>query len=119
MNPETLKRRWQEEDEQAISAAIDALTKHEHGRKLLWWLLQIGRVGEQPFNGNALQTSFACGELNVGQRILDRVTFVSPEGYLTMMKESADERNRRDTELRACYSGTDSGGGTEPDHDAG
>jgi hypothetical protein len=64
MNPETLKRRWNREDEQAIDGAIDALTQHPNGRKLLWWLLQIGRVGGQPFNGNALQTAFACGELN-------------------------------------------------------
>lgn len=99
MNEERLKKRWVEQDEAAIDAALTALFQHEHGRKLLWWLLRIGRVGTQPFANNALNTSFNCGELNVGQQILDRITSVSPEGYVNMMKEMADERTRRDSAL--------------------
>ena len=99
MTEHQLRARWKQEDETAINTAVEALFKHAHGRKVLWWLLQIGRVGQQPFANNALQTAFACGELNVGQQVLDRITSVSPEGYVDMMKEMADERGRRDTEL--------------------
>ena len=35
----------------------------------------------------------------MGQQVLDRITSVSPEGYLEMMKEMADERKRRDSEI--------------------
>jgi hypothetical protein len=121
MTEQRLRARWLKEDKAAIDAAFGALLQHNGGRKMLWWLLQIGRVGQQPFSNNALQTAFACGELNVGQQVLDRITSVSPEGYLEMMKEMADERTQRDTALAdartsgAAESYADS---AEPDTDA-
>ena len=112
--PAALTERYLKEDELAITSALEALLQHSHGRKLLWWLLEIGRVGSQPFTPNALSTAFGCGELNVGQQILSRITSVSPEGYLTMMKEQADARRTRDAELAdAAGRGTD-----EPDYDS-
>lgn len=96
MNEEKLKKRWQREDEDRISSAVSKTLEDAEGRKFLWWLLEIGRIGTQPYSNNALGTAFACGELNVGQRILDRIISVSPEGYLRMMKESNDERKERD-----------------------
>lgn len=107
MRAETLEERWRREDEAQIDSAIDALLQHGHGRRLLWWLLQIGRVGGQPYTGNALNTAFSCGELNVGQKILDRIISVSPEGYLTMMKEQADERTNRTGALNGTARGAD------------
>lgn len=101
-----LRQKWLEQDETEIDAAIGALLQHGGGRRLLWWLLQIGKIGTQPYSHHALNTAFACGELNVGQQILDRITSVSPEGYVTMMKEQADEyRTRTDTLARDASSG--------------
>jgi hypothetical protein len=127
MDPERLKKRFQTEDEDAINAALGALLQHQHGKKLLWWLLRIGKIGMQPFAGNALNTSFNCGELNVGQQVLDRITSVSPEGYLNMMKEMADERTRRDSALADARTNSgaesdtyaDSGADTDSEPDAG
>lgn len=99
MTEERLKRRWQKEDELAIESAVNQAISDPQGRKFLWWLLEIGKIGMQPYAGNALNTAFACGELNVGQRILDRIISVSPEGYLTMMKENENERKERDALL--------------------
>lgn len=109
MTEHRLRERWKQEDETAINSAFEALLKAPNGRKVLWWLLQIGRVGQQPFANNALQTAFGCGELNVGQQVLDRITSVSPEGYLDMMKEMADERSRRDNELNSLRQSDDVG----------
>lgn len=119
MTEHQLRARWKQEDETAVNTAIDALLKHTHGRKALWWLLQIGRVGQQPFANNALQTAFACGELNVGQQVLDRITSVSPEGYVDMMKEMADERGRRDSELADARAKPEPYAGLRPYSDAG
>lgn len=99
MNEESLKRRWQREDEDRIDSAVSKALADDEGRKFLWWLLEIGRIGMQPYTGNALNTAFGCGELNVGQRILDRIISVSPEGYVNMMKENNNERKSRDAEL--------------------
>lgn len=104
---DTLKRQWAEQDALQIDGAINALLQHQHGRRLLWWLLEIGKVGQQPFSIDASRTAFACGELNVGQRILDRVISVSPEGYIKMMEEMADERKQRDAELARAVDGDD------------
>jgi len=96
---EKLKRRWQREDEDRIVSAVSQALASSEGRKFLWWLLEIGRVGLQPFAGNALNTAFNCGEMNVGQRILDRIISVDPDGYILMMKENVSERATRDAEL--------------------
>jgi hypothetical protein len=105
MNENILKRRWAREDDAAIEEAIHALLKHRQGRKFLWWLLRLGGVGLQPYASNALQTSFNCGTLNVGNQILEELLRVSPEGYIEMMKENADERRNRDAELAAARNG--------------
>jgi hypothetical protein len=96
---ERLKKKWAEEDEREITAAVSALVEHRHGRRFLWHLLTIGRIGTQPFNGDALRTAFSCGELNIGQQVLDLLITTSPSGYITMMKENANERSDRDTAL--------------------
>lgn len=115
-----LKRRWSEEDQAAIEGAIEALQQHYQGRKFLWWLLQLGGVNQQPYTSNALQTAFNCGTLNVGNQILEAVTRVTPEGYMAMMKENADERRNRDAELelaRDAARGGDRGyAASEPDY---
>lgn len=99
MNEEKLKRRWQREDEGQINSAVSKALHDAEGRKFLWWLLQIGRVGTQPYSGNALNTAFACGELNIGQQILDRIISNFPEDYVVMMKERNDEFNERNKQL--------------------
>jgi hypothetical protein len=106
MNEENLKRRWQKEDELKIDSAVSKAIVDPEGRKFLWWLLEIGRIGMTPYANNALNTAFNCGELNVGQRILDRIISVSPEGYLTMMKENGDEVRERNKILDSERDGT-------------
>ena len=101
MNNEKLKARWLREDEANINSAVNKAVEDAQGRKFLWWLLQIGQIGGQPYAGNALNTAFNCGELNVGQKILDRIISVSPEGYLMMMKENESERKERDALLNS------------------
>lgn len=110
-----LRQQWLEQDEAEIDAAIGALLQHAGGRRLLWWLLRVGKIGTQPFGGNALQTAFACGELNVGNQILDRITSVSPEGYVNMMKEQADEHRTRTDALANAGANTDPYAGTDSD----
>jgi hypothetical protein len=114
MTVERLKLQWASEDQAAIDAALNALLQHAHGRKTLWWLLQIGQVGQQPFSTDPYRTAFECGQLNVGQQVLARIISVSPEGYMNMMKEQADERTRRDSQL--ADTNARSGGNDYPLH---
>jgi hypothetical protein len=111
MDIEKLKRRWEREDEDRINSAISKALEDAEGRKFLWWLLTIGRIGMQPYTGNALSTAFSCGELNIGQQILDRIISNFPEGYVVMMKERNDEFNERNKqlELEADGIGTEDG----------
>lgn len=64
------------------------------GREFLWWLLQLGKVGVQPFTSNALTTAFQCGELNVGNGILERIITVNPAVYVQMQQEHQNEYDR-------------------------
>ncbi len=90
---------WAENDEAEVDEAIRAMFQHRSTRRMLWWLLQIGKFGTQPFARNALDTAFGCGELNVGQQLADRIIKVDPAGFVNLMKENADERSSRDTAL--------------------
>lgn len=87
-----------------IDAAVSGLLQHPHGRRYLFWLLDIGKsIGANPFTGNALSTSFSCGEQNVGQQIMAHIIEVSPEGFLLMLKERENEKRLvdADAELRS------------------
>lgn len=109
---DNLKRRWAREDDGAVEDAITALMEHRDGRKFILWLLRIGGVGLQPYTGNALQTAFNCGTLNVGNQVLEQVTRLSPEKYVLTMKENADERASRDAELGNCRDAARGRGGS-------
>lgn len=77
-----------------IADAINALLRVRNGQRFLWWLLQIGRYGTQPFARNGLDMAFNCGELNVGQKIADRIISTNAEGFLRMQEQELnDERS--------------------------
>ena len=76
---------------QRVDNALAELSQSVAGRELLWWLLQIGKVGAQPFTTNALTTAFQCGELNVGNAILERIISVNPAIYVQMQQEHQNE----------------------------
>lgn len=81
-----------------VDGAVRALLQHVEGREYLYWLMEIGHIGRNPFASNALITSFNCGELNVGQQIQSHIIEVAPDGYLRMLKEKQEEQEdgRRD-----------------------
>ena len=80
----------------SIDAAVADMMASRSGRDFLWWLLQIGRVGTQPFLDDPYRTAFACGELNIGHQVFARILTVSPDGYITMTKERSENVNRVD-----------------------
>ena len=75
-----------------IDDAVSALVKHAQGRQYIYWLLEICGIGRNPFTPNALNTSFACGQLNVGQQIQAHLIEVAPDAFLAMLKEKEEER---------------------------
>lgn len=68
-------------------AVVNVLLNDGKGREYLWWLLTITKVNANPWTPNALTTSFACGEMNIGQQILAHIMEVNPAGYVQMLKE--------------------------------
>jgi hypothetical protein len=86
------QRRLDAVRDREIDDALRALMQHSQGRRTIYWFLELGRTGQNPFTGNALTTAFACGELNVSKAIEARVISVAPDFYLTMLKEMENER---------------------------
>lgn len=72
---------------------VQEVLKLPQGRNYLWWLMEISQVGRNPYTGNALGTSFNCGELNVGQQIQSHIIEAAPDGYLNMLKERQKEQD--------------------------
>lgn len=78
--------------EAQINKGLSRLVETSEGREFLWWLLQIGKWATQPHSANALNTAFACGELNVGQQIVDRLLRENPAVLVQMLKDHHDAR---------------------------
>lgn len=73
-------------------AFIQDVLKRPDGRAFIWWLLQIGKFGTQPFGVQDSITNFNCGELNVGQQIFAAIIEADPAGFLRMQQEINDAR---------------------------
>ncbi len=94
-------------DDQRIDRAFMQLLDNPEGQQFVWWLLQIGRVGNQPFTSDPAITAFNCGELNVGNQILARLISVSPQGYVNLQTIRKAEDDRRTEYLARLRDGDD------------
>lgn len=92
--------------EAEIDESLRSVMSVPKGRRLIYWLLGLGKLGQNPMSGNALQTSFNCGELNVAQTLQARVLALAPNFYFEMVKEMEDERSR---DISESVSGNESG----------
>jgi hypothetical protein len=92
---------------------VKAALIHKEGREYLYWLLELCKMGRNPYSGNALSTAFACGELNVGQQIQAHIIEVAPADFLKMLAEKEEER------LNAERPADDSDTGASPGSDSG
>ena len=86
--------------EAQIDTATSALLHSPDGRAFIWWILGITHYGLTPWTTNALTTSFRCGEHNIGQQLLARMTSVDPEGFLSLLKEKNNADREPNRELR-------------------
>lgn len=90
------------------------------GREFIWWLLQIGKFGTQPFATDSNLTAFGCGELNVGQQIFAAVIEADPAGFLRMQQEINDARSSPDPDAGTnADADSRAGSDTYPEPDAG
>ena len=95
------EQKWAEADQRELDEAVAALLLHKQTRRYLYWLLEItAAIGQNPMTDNALRTAFNCGEQNVGQQIMAHLLECAPDGFLTLLKERADERRERASALR-------------------
>ena len=90
---------------------VKAALQTAQGQEYFHWLLSICRIDRNPFTANALTTSFACGELNVGQQIRAHIEDVAPDRFLEMLvkhKEETENAVGRDTSTDDASSDADS-----------
>jgi len=121
MNDRAEQRRvakWEREDREARTRALRDLLSTRDGRKLvLYWLDICGTIGQNPFTGNALSTSFNCGQQNIGHQLLEQVLATSPDAFLMMLKEQEDERSYRNSASAGASAGADAYYDAEPGAD--
>jgi hypothetical protein len=117
-----LLRGYAAQDKVMLDGALRSLVRTYEGRRYVWWLLEVGKVGQQPFNTDPYATAFNSGQLNVGQQILAHLTEVAPEAYLQMIQENIDANRTRSKQLErgeasAEFGGSpvDGSGSDEPD----
>lgn len=87
------QRKAEKLDSISRGLAVRGLLSSPEGRAYLWWLLQIGRYGVQPFAADSERTAFNCGELNVGLQILAHILETDPAGFVRLQEEHKDARS--------------------------
>lgn len=100
------KAQWEAQDKFEVDEAYRALLRTTTGRKFLSYILEISKFMQQPFTGSALNTAFACGEQNVGKRVLADMMEVDPDAFVTLLKERNDVHSHRSKQLTALELGT-------------
>lgn len=69
------------------------LMADKRGRRIMWRLLGLTGVFQNPFTGNS-ETFFRCGRQSVGQEYLGDIHEHCPENYEKMVTENRDYANR-------------------------
>lgn len=70
-----------------------------NGRGWMYEFLANCHIYANPFTADPLRTAFACGEMNVGQKLLADIMLYCPDSYIIMIREHnersyAAERSR-------------------------
>lgn len=104
---EKMKAQWEAQDKFEIEQAYRDLMSTRQGRKFLYYVLELTKFMQQPFNGQALGTAFNCGEQNVGKRILADMLNVAPDSFVVLMKEANDDNRTRTNALAGANAGAD------------
>lgn len=102
LTPTELQKQWEEADQLEIENQYRDLLSTPRGRKFLFYQLGITKFMNNPFTGNALTTSFNCGEMSIGQRLMADITSVDPIGWSKMQQEANDEHRTRQQLLDAA-----------------
>jgi len=99
--------KYQALDEAEIDQTIQNLLATNGGGKFLWWLLQIGKYGVNPFSPDPVTMAFQAGEMNVGSAVLARIIEVNPLGFAELQMSRKLESDRRDSAARNLSAGGD------------
>lgn len=94
-------------DQAEIDEVIRNLLEEPKGQKFLWWLLQIGKYGLNPFSPDPNVMSFQAGEMNVGSAILSRIIEVNPMGFAQLQIRRKTEDDRRNSAASNIARGDD------------
>lgn len=80
MNPVKQKKR--------LTCDLQTVLKLPQGRRVLWQLLQAAQVRQHGFvPGDALATSFHCGQRSIGLFLLEEIEQALPGAYQQMRSE--------------------------------
>lgn len=72
---------------------IKLLMDTTHGRRVVWRILEAGRVFSSTFSVESLHMAFMEGQRNAGLSILADVMEVAPKKFQVMMLEAKERRD--------------------------
>lgn len=77
-------KRWDDKRARVLLGILGS----EDGRRWLREVLELCRIGDNPFSKDSLVMSFRCGEINVGNQVMAQLMNASPKLYMRMMQEA-------------------------------
>lgn len=110
--------KYQALDDAEIDQVIRNLLEEPKGQKFIWWLLQVGKYGVNPFSPDVAVMAFQAGEMNVGNAILARLIEVNPMGFAQLQMKRKQEDERRSAAAQRISAGDDLYSDPDPDPNA-
>lgn len=91
--------------EDTLTRDIPRLMQDAGFRRFVWRLLEQAGIYHSSFRSDALQMARCEGRREQGLMLLDLISTLCPDEYLTMQMEAAHERRERDARQRAGRAG--------------
>ncbi|ENC2022860.1 hypothetical protein ABKE32_000486 [Escherichia albertii] len=79
------------EREQRDTDDIRQVMSTDAGRRVIWWLLERGKVFSTTFHADPHIAAFNEGQRNLALAMFSRVMAASPDNYLLMAAEASKE----------------------------
>jgi len=76
-----------------LNDSLKALLQIEHGRRVLFWLLEECAVYAEGFTGEDAATNYTLGRQSVGRRLISRLDGIDPRLYPQLLLAIADMRD--------------------------
>ena len=87
-------------EEKDLDEALRALLKTDHGKRVVFWVLEQAAIYRDPFSGDDAATNYGLGSQAIGRRLIQRLDQIDARLYPRLLLDVADLREMERAAMR-------------------